>query len=111
MNKENKENKDYIPSKLPDGRLNPEWRKRYIARRKAAGNPIPQKTKEQWREYRKTTAGKAAVKKWHDSKKGKAANTRSLIKRKVATTNKETPEEYAGRIMGDLDRRGVDDLY
>lgn len=95
-----------IPSRLPDGRSNPEYWKKYREKRKAAGNPIynnckSEKHKEYRKKWRKTESGKASIKRYNESEKGKAAMAkyRASSKYKANRSKKETGEEYASRII------------
>lgn len=74
-----------IPKRLPDGRTNPDYSKAYNKARKEAGNPVKQYPKDAayWREYRKTEAGKAAMKKRNSGENGKAATARYEEKMKL----------------------------
>lgn len=108
-----------IPSRLPDGRTNPEYMRAYNKRRKEAGNPVvtaeyykqyrqrrldegrPMKgqTAEGRREYRKTEKGKAEMKRWNESEKGKAARAKYRASPIYKRKRHESGEEYASRII------------
>jgi hypothetical protein len=94
-----------IPSRLPDGRQNPEWRRDYARRRKEAGNPLKQypKSAEYWANWRKTPTGMAAVKRWNESEAGKAAMAKYRASKKGQRKRHETGEEYADRIIRELE--------
>jgi hypothetical protein len=93
-----------ISRRLPDGKPNPAYYKQYREKRKADGNPIKQAKRsteynsECTRRYRATTKGKAAVKKWNESAKGQIARK----KYKASLTRYETGDEYASRIMREI---------
>jgi hypothetical protein len=95
-----------IPSRLPDGRSNPEYVRQYRAKRKAAGYPVNTGwTSEKHRQWRKTESGKASIKRWNESEKGKAASAkyRASSNYKVSRSKRETGEEYASRIIRDIE--------
>ena len=118
-----------IPSRLPDGRMNPAYQKYIYEKRKQEGRHKPRdagyykewrdKKKEngedprykgdfathaEWlRAYRKTDAGKQAMKKWRMSEKGIAAQEKYKSSTKGQRKRHETGEEYASRIIRELE--------
>jgi hypothetical protein len=112
------ENKNTVPSRLEDGRRNPEWTKQNKQRRRLAGLPVnpkhnPEKRKEYYKnnseyfkKYRKSPAAKAATKRYRNSEKGKATINRFLDKarpnRKKRDNPNETGDQYAKRVLEGL---------
>jgi hypothetical protein len=112
------ENKITVPSRLEDGRRNPEWTKQNKQRRRLAGLPAnpkhnPEKRKEYYRnnierfkEYTKSPEAKAARKRYQSSAKGKATKDRFLDKirpnRKKRDNPNETGDQYAKRVLEEL---------
>ena len=93
------------PKRMLDGKCNPEYAKWHRAKRKAEGNPIKQKPwpAEKKRAYRKTEAGKLSMKKWRTSEKGIAARSKYLASEKGILSRRETSDEYASRIIKELE--------
>lgn len=90
-----------IPSRLLNGKANPEYDRAYRAKRKAAG------VKVDWNASRKTPKGKAWLKAYNASEKGRAARARYEAKRpkRGPRLKSESAEAYAARIMRDLERQ------
>ena len=124
-----------IPRRLPDGSENPEYRKLRYAKMKEAGTlpkrdpAYYQKrrakrkadgVKEKWNtyearkgyinEWRKTPKGKECVKRYNESDKAKATRARyhaskSGQRNKTARIQAETGDEYAARIIREIETR------
>ena len=94
-----------IPARMPNGKCNPEYRRWYRAKRKAAGNPIQaNRDGEARKRYRATEKGKAQVKRWNESEKAKAASEKYRASPKGKRKRHETGEQYASRILREMEK-------
>lgn len=73
--------KTLIPARLPGGKMNPEY----------------------YRAYRKTSMGAAIVRRWNESEEGIASRKKYRATKKAKKKPKETGEEYAARIIRELE--------
>jgi hypothetical protein len=97
-----------IPARLPDGRRNPEYSRAYAQRRKAEGRPIPNAEYQRAYYHRRKAEGRPIkspeqIKQWNESAKGKAARARYMASKKGQRKRHETGEEYADRIIRELE--------
>lgn len=113
-------NAERPPSRI-DGKINPEYRRYYLAKRAADGLP-PFKKHKQSKEYgsayraRRIAEGRPiersqeSVQRYNQSPSGIAARARYAASEKGRTTAKrrkkpqDTGDAYAARIIGDLER-------
>ena len=74
--------KTVIAARLPSGKANPEY----------------------YRAYRKTKVGAAIMKRWNDSDECRASIRKYRATKKAKKKPKETGEEYAARIIRELEK-------
>jgi hypothetical protein len=85
------------PRLTPEGKCNAEYDKWYRVKRKAEGNPVKRIYDPEYQKtYRKTLKGKEAMKRHRESRKARGLTSKR---------SRETPEAYATRIIGELERR------
>lgn len=87
------------PCKLADGRPSPEYQRRYRESNK-------EKLAEYQRRHRKTEKGKATVDRYNKSEKHKESLKKYRLspKFKVTRASNEGGDNYARRILADIDR-------